>query len=221
MAQSLSRPLFLSRFGPWPPTPPSPRFPHRFQLRPGSQRMPRSGSQLRPPLQSLAWPPSQRLPLFHLLSQIPAQPLSQTHSQNLLKPGAQPLPLLQSPSQSLLPSHPLPLHKSQCPAQPNSLSQSLPSSLCLPRSLPLPSPLFHTLPLSQPRLRSGLQLPSALLLLLLLSVLGPGAGECRSRKDRGRDGVLAGRGGVEGFRRGGTWATRSLGKKWREIRSLA
>ncbi|XP_032491105.1 transmembrane protein 8B isoform X1 [Phocoena sinus] len=176
MAQSLSRPLFLSRFGPWPPTPPSPRFPHRFQLRPGSQRMPRSGSQLRPPLQSLAWPPSQRLPLFHLLSQIPAQPLSQTHSQNLLKPGAQPLPLLQSPSQSLLPSHPLPLHKSQCPAQPNSLSQSLPSSLCLPRSLPLPSPLFHTLPLSQPRLRSGLQLPSALLLLLLLSVLGPGAG---------------------------------------------
>ncbi|XP_033286990.1 transmembrane protein 8B isoform X1 [Orcinus orca] len=176
MAQSLSRPLFLYRFGPWPPTPPSPRFPHRFQLRPGSQRMPRSGSQLRPPLQSLAWPPSQRLPLFHLLSQIPAQPLSQTHSQNLLKPGAQPLPLLQSPSQSLLPSHPLPLHKSQCPAQPNSLSQSLPSSLCLPRSLPLPSPLFHTLPLSQPRLRSGLQLPSALLLLLLLSVLGPGAG---------------------------------------------
>ncbi|XP_022455800.1 transmembrane protein 8B isoform X3 [Delphinapterus leucas] len=176
MAQSLSRPLFLSRFGPWPPTPPSPRFPHRFQLRPGSQRMPRSGSQLRPPLQSLAWPPSQRLPLFHLLSQIPAQPLSQTRSRNLLKPGAQPLPLLQSPSQSLLPSHPLPLHKSQCPAQPSSLSQSLPSSLCLPRSLPLPSPLFHTLPLSQPRLRSGLQLPSALLLLLLLSVLGPGAG---------------------------------------------
>ncbi|XP_061056234.1 transmembrane protein 8B isoform X3 [Eubalaena glacialis] len=175
MAQPLSRPLFLSRVGPWPPTPPSPRFPHRFQLRPGSQRMPRSGSQLRPPLQSLAWPPSQRLPLFHLLSQIPAQPLSQTHSQNLLKPGAQPLPFLQSPSQSLLPSHPLPLHKSQCPAQPNSLSQSLPSSLCLPRSLPLPSPLFHTLPLSQPRLRSGLQLPSALLLLLLLSVLGPGA----------------------------------------------
>ncbi|KAM9083324.1 transmembrane protein 8B isoform 3-T3 [Megaptera novaeangliae] len=176
MAQPLSRPLFLSRFGPWPPISPSLRFPHRFQLRPGSQRMPRSGSQLRPPLQSLAWPPSQRLPLFHLLSQIPAQPLSQTHSQNLLKAGAQPLPFLQSPSQPLLPSHPLPLHKSQCPAQPNSLSQSLPSSLCLPRSLPLPSPLFHTLPLSQPRLRSGLQLPSALLLLLLLSVLGPGAG---------------------------------------------
>ncbi|XP_028349621.1 transmembrane protein 8B isoform X6 [Physeter macrocephalus] len=176
MAQPLSRPLFLSRFGPSPPTPPSSRFPHKFRLRPGSQRMPRSGSQLRPPLQSLAWSPSQRLPLFHLLSQIPAQPLSQTHSQNLLKPGAQPLPFLQSPSQCLLPSHPLPLHKSQCPAQPNSLSQSLPSSLCLPRSLPLPSPLFHTLPLSQPRLRSGLQLPSALLLLLLLSVLGPGAG---------------------------------------------
>lgn len=29
-------------------------------------------------------------------------------------------------------------------------------------------------------------------------------------------GVLAGRDGLEGFRRGGTWATASLGKKWGE-----
>uniref|UniRef100_A0A8C2PH17 Transmembrane protein 8B n=1 Tax=Capra hircus TaxID=9925 RepID=A0A8C2PH17_CAPHI len=128
----------------------------------------RSRSQLRPPLQSLTWAPSQPQPLFHLFSQIPARPLCQPHFQNLLKPGAQRLPLFQSPSQPLLPSHPLPLHKSLCPAQPNSLSPSVPSSLCLPKSLPLPTPLSHTL--------SGLQLPSALLLLLLLSVLGPGAG---------------------------------------------
>ena len=53
----------------------------------------------------------------------------------------------------------------------------------IPKSLPLPTPLSHTLPLCQPRLRSGLQLPSALLLLLLLSVLGPGAGECRAGKN--------------------------------------
>ncbi|VCX40709.1 unnamed protein product [Gulo gulo] len=144
--------------------------------------MPRSESQPRPPLQStsqslwLSWPPTPPLPLFHLLSQIPTQPLSQPHSQCLLKPGAQILPLPQSPLQPLLPSHSLPLFKPQCPAQPNPLSQPLPSSLCLPKSLPLPTPFSHTLPLSQPRLRSGLQLPPALLLLLLFSVLGPGAG---------------------------------------------
>uniref|UniRef100_A0A8C3VQ76 Transmembrane protein 8B n=1 Tax=Catagonus wagneri TaxID=51154 RepID=A0A8C3VQ76_9CETA len=172
MAQPLSRPLVPSRSGPWPLTPPSPHFPNRFQ--------PLSGSQLRPLLQSqsqsLAWPSSQPLHLFHLLSQIPAQPLSQPHSQYLLKAGAQSLRLVQSPSQPLLPSHRLPSYKPQCPAWPNSLPQSLPSSLCLPKSFPLPTTLSHTLPFSQPRLRSGLQLPSALLLLLLLSVLGPGAG---------------------------------------------
>ncbi|XP_070336376.1 transmembrane protein 8B isoform X3 [Odocoileus virginianus] len=176
MAQPLSRPLVLSRSGPWPPTPPSPRFPNRFQFPPGSQRMPRSGSQLRRPLQPLTWAPSQSQPLFHLFPQIPARPLCQPHSQNLLKPGAQRLPLFQSPPQPLHPSHPVPLHKSLCPAQPNSFSPSVPSSLCLPESLPPPTPLSHTPPLYQPRLRSGLQLPSALLLLLLLSVLGPGAG---------------------------------------------
>ncbi|XP_030895437.1 transmembrane protein 8B isoform X1 [Leptonychotes weddellii] len=182
MAQPWSRPLVLSSPSPWPPAPPSPRFPNRPLPRPGSQLMPRSESQPRPPLQSqsqslcLSWPPTPPLPLFHLLSQIPAETLSQPHSQCLLKPGAQTLPLPQSPLQPLLQSHSLPLFKPQCPAQPNPLSQPLPSSLCLPKSLPLSTPLSHTLPLSQPRLRSGLQLPPALLLLLLFSVLGPGAG---------------------------------------------
>ncbi|XP_044121313.1 transmembrane protein 8B isoform X3 [Neovison vison] len=182
MAQPLSRPLVLSSSSPWPPAPPSPRFPNWPLPRPGSQQMPRSESQPRPPLQSksqslwLSWPPTPPLPLFHLLSQIPAQPLSQPNSQCLLKPGAQILSLPQSPLQPLLPSHSLPLFKPQCPAQPNPLSQPLPSSLCLPKSFPLPTPFSHTLPLSQPRLRSGLQLPPALLLLLLFSVLGPGAG---------------------------------------------
>ncbi|XP_008576025.1 PREDICTED: transmembrane protein 8A-like [Galeopterus variegatus] len=180
MAQPLSRPLVLSRSRPWPPAPPSPRFPNRPQSRPGSQRMPRSGSLPRFPLRSQslprAWPLSPLGPSYHTLSQIPAQPLSQPHSQCLLKPLAQPQPLLQSPSQPLLPSHALPLFKPQCPAQPNLLSQPLPSSLCLHKSLPLAAPLSHTLPLSQPRLRSGLQLPPALLLLLLFSVLGPAAG---------------------------------------------
>ncbi|XP_040337587.1 transmembrane protein 8B isoform X5 [Herpailurus yagouaroundi] len=180
MAQPLSRPLVLSPSSPWPPAPPSPRFPNRSQPRPESQRMPRSRSQPRPPLQSqslcLSWPLTPSMPVFHLLSQIPAHPLSRPHSQCLLKPQAQTLPLLQSPSQPLLPSLSLPLFKPQCLAQPNPLSQPLPSSLCLPKSLPLPTPLSHTVPLSQPRLRSGLQLPPALLLLLLFSVLGPGAG---------------------------------------------
>ncbi|XP_046501908.1 transmembrane protein 8B isoform X1 [Equus quagga] len=178
MAQPLSRRLVLSQSRPWPPAPPLPRFPNGSRPRPGSQRMPRSGSQPRLPLQSqsLAWPPSPPLALFHLLSQIPAQPVSQTHSQCLLKSRAQPLPLLQSSSRPLLPSHSLPLFKPQCPAQSNPLFEPLPSSLCLPKSLPLPTPLSHTLPLSQPRVRSGLQLPPALLLLLLFSVLGPGAG---------------------------------------------
>ncbi|KAM8941153.1 transmembrane protein 8B isoform 1-T1 [Lycaon pictus] len=175
MAQPLSRPLVLSSSSPWTPAPPSPRFPNRPQPGPGSQRMPRSRSQPSPPLLSqspcLPWPRTPPLPLFHLLSQIPVQPLSQPHAQCLLKPGAQTLPLPQSPLQPLLPSHSLPLFKPRCP-----LSHPLPSSLCLPKSLPLPTPLSHTLPLSQPRLRSGLQLPPALLLLLLFSVLGPGAG---------------------------------------------
>ncbi|XP_042819877.1 transmembrane protein 8B isoform X1 [Panthera tigris] len=180
MAQPLSRPLVLSPSSPWPPAPPSPRFPNRSQPRPESQRMPRSRSRPRPPLQSqslcLSWPLTPPMPVFHLLSQIPAHPLSRPHSQCLLKPQAQTLPLLQSPSQPLLPSLSLPLFKPQCLAQPNPLSQPLPSSLCLPKSLPLPTPLSHTVPLSQPRLRSGLQLPPALLLLLLFSVFGPGAG---------------------------------------------
>ncbi|XP_054513993.1 transmembrane protein 8B isoform X3 [Pan troglodytes] len=170
MAQPLSRPLVLSQSPPWPPAPPSPRFPHRPQPLPGSPS--------RTPFQSLplAWPPSRPRPSFHPLSQIPAQALSQPHSQCLLKALAQPRPLLQSPSQPLLPSHSLPLFKPQCPAQPKPLSQPLPSSLCLPKSLPLVPPISHTLPLSQPRLKSGFQLPPALLLLLLFSVLGPGAG---------------------------------------------
>ncbi|XP_039330656.1 transmembrane protein 8B isoform X4 [Saimiri boliviensis] len=170
MAQPLSRPLVLSRSPPWPPAPPSPRFPNRPQPLPGSPS--------RTPFQSLplAWPPSRPRPLFHPLSQIPVQALSHPHSQCLLKALAQPGSLLQSPSQPLLPSHSLPLFKPQCPAQPNPLSQPLPSSLCLPKSLPLVPPISHTLPLSQPRLKSGFQLPPALLLLLLFSVLGPGAG---------------------------------------------
>ncbi|XP_045325287.1 transmembrane protein 8B isoform X3 [Leopardus geoffroyi] len=180
MAQPLSRPLVLSPSSPWPPAPPSPSFPNRSQPRPESQRMPRSRSRPRPPLQSqslcLSWPLTPPMPVFHLLSQIPAHPLSRPHSQCLLKPQAQTLPLLQSSSQPLLPSLSLPLFKPQCLAQPNPLSRPLPSSLCLPKSLPLPTPLSHTVPVSQPRLRSGLQLPPALLLLLLFSVLGPGAG---------------------------------------------
>lgn len=177
MAQPLSRPLVLSRSPPWPPVPPSPRFPNRPQPLPGTPS--------RTPFQSLplAWPPSRPRPSFHPLSQISAQGLSQPHSQCLLKALAQPRPLLQSPSQPLLPSHSLPLFKPQCPAQPNPLSQPLSSSLCLPKSLPLVPPISHTLLLSQPRLKSGFQLPPALLLLLLFSVLGPGAGECRSRED--------------------------------------
>lgn len=193
MAQPLSRPLVLFRSKPWTPAPPSPRFPNWSQPRPGARRMPRSRFHPSPPLQSQshsqAWPPSGPLPLYHLLSQIPDQPLSQPHSQCLLKPRAQPPPLLQSPSDCLSWLSP------QCPAQPNPLIQPLPSSLCFPKSLPLSTPLSHTLPLSQPRLRSGLQLPPALLLLLLFSVLGPGAGECRSRK---RQGWVSGREGWPG-----------------------
>ncbi|XP_037654054.1 transmembrane protein 8B isoform X3 [Choloepus didactylus] len=178
MAQPLSRPLILSRSGPRSPAPPSPRFPNQSQSGPGSPRMQRAASQLRLPLQSqsqslpLAWPLSPPLPVFHPFSHIPAQP----HSQGLLKPLIQLLPLLQAPSQPLLPSHPLPLFKPQCPAQPNPSPQRLPSSLCLPKYLQLSRPLSHTLPLSQPRHKSGLHLPPALLLLLLFSVLGPGAG---------------------------------------------
>ncbi|XP_021527201.2 transmembrane protein 8B isoform X3 [Aotus nancymaae] len=170
MAQPLSRPLVLSRSPPWPPAPPSPRFPNRPQPLPGSPS--------RTPFQSLplAWPPSRPRPLFHPLSQIPVQTLSHPHSQCLLKALAQPGSWQQSPSQPLLPSHSLPLFKPQCPAQPNPLSQPLPSSLCLPKSPPLVPPISHTLPLSQPRLKAGFQLPPALLLLLLFSVLGPGAG---------------------------------------------
>ncbi|XP_004870188.1 transmembrane protein 8B isoform X1 [Heterocephalus glaber] len=177
MAQPLSRPLVLSQSQPWPPAPPSPHFPNLPQPGPGSLRMPRSSSQSRPPLQSrsLAWPPSSPQSLFHPLSQIPAQPLSPPHSQLLLKPLAQPRLWLHFPSQILFPPHSLPLFKPQCSAQPNPLSQPLPSSLCLPSTLPLGPRLSQTLALSQPRLRSGLQLPPALLLLLLFSVLGPGA----------------------------------------------
>uniref|UniRef100_A0A8I5TMD6 Transmembrane protein 8B n=1 Tax=Pongo abelii TaxID=9601 RepID=A0A8I5TMD6_PONAB len=148
MAQPLSRPLVLSQSPPWPPAPPSPRFPNRPQPLPGSPS--------RTPFQSLplAWPPSRPRPSFHSLSQIPAQALSQPHSQCLLKALAQPRPLLQSPSQPLLPSHSLPLFKPQCPAQPNSLSQPLPSSLCLPKSLPLVPPSLILCP--SPSLYSSL-----------------------------------------------------------------
>nr|XP_048276146.1 transmembrane protein 8B isoform X1 [Myodes glareolus] len=176
MAQPLSRPLILSQSQLWPPATPSPHFPNLPRPRPMSQRMPRTRSQLQPQSLPLTWPLSPPRPLFHPLSQIPAQPLTLSHSQRLLKPLAQPQPLLPSPFPSLLPSRLLPLFEPQCSVQRNPLSQPLPPSLCLPKSLPLPPRLSHTLPLSQPRLRSGLQLPPALLLLLLFSVLGPGAG---------------------------------------------
>ncbi|XP_012380144.1 transmembrane protein 8B isoform X3 [Dasypus novemcinctus] len=164
MAQPLSRPLVLSLSGPRSPAPPSPRFPNLSQSRPGSQRIPRSGSQPRLPLQSL--------PLFHPFSPIPAQP----HSQCFLKPLTQIQPALQASSHPPLPSRPLPFFKPQCPAQPNPLPQPWPASLCLPKAGRQARAPSHTLPLSQPPLKSGLQLPPALLLLLLFSVLGPGAG---------------------------------------------
>ncbi|XP_004581058.3 transmembrane protein 8B isoform X2 [Ochotona princeps] len=180
MAQPLSRPLVLSQSWPWPPAPPSTRVPKRSQPWPASQRMPGSRFQPRPPLQpqclSLAFPSPLARPAFHPLAQIPAQLLSQPCSQCVLKPLAQPQPLLPSPAQPCLPSHSLPLYKPQYAAQPNPLSRRLPSSLCVTESFPPGPPRSHTLPLSQPRLRSGLQLPPALLLLLLFSVLGPGAG---------------------------------------------
>ncbi|XP_073907580.1 transmembrane protein 8B isoform X3 [Castor canadensis] len=172
MAQPLSRPLVLSQSQPWPPAPPPPRFPNPSQPRRGSQRMPRSRSHSISPLQSqsqpLTWPLSPPPPFFHPLSQIPVQPLSPPHSHHLLKPPVQ--------HQPLLPSHPLPLLKPHCSAQPSPLSQPLPFSLCLSNCLPLATRFSHTLHLSKPRFRFGLQLPPALLLLLLFSVLGPGAG---------------------------------------------
>lgn len=192
MAQPLSRPLILSQSQLWPPATPSPHFPNLPRPRPMSQRMPRTRSQLQPQSLPLTWPLSPPRPLFHPLSQIPAQPLTLSHSQHLLKPLAQPQPLLPSPFPSLLPSRLLPLFEPQCSVQRSPLSQPLPPSLCLPKSLPLAPRLSHTLPLSQPRLRSGLQLPPALLLLLLFSVLGPGAGECRNRKNGEKDGVPGG-----------------------------
>lgn len=192
MAQPLSRPLILSQSQPWPPATPSPRFPNLSRPRPVSQRMPRSRSPLQPQSLPPAWPLSPPRPLFHPLSQFPAQHLTLSHSQRLLKPLAQPQPLLQSPSHPLLPSHLLPFFEPRCSVQGHPIAQSLPTSLCLPESLPLGPRLSHTLPLSQPRLRSGLQLPPALLLLLLFSVLGPGAGECRSGKDWDRMGFEGG-----------------------------
>lgn len=177
MAQPLSRPLVLSRPGPWPPAPPPTHFPRGCQSGSGSQRMPRSGSRS----QALDWTPSPPQPLLQLLTQIPVQPRSLPCFQGLSEASAQPLPLFQSLPQPLL-SSPLPLYIPPCPAGPSPLAQPLPSSLCLPKSLPLPPTVSHTLPLSQPRLRSGHQLPPSLLLLLLFSVLGPGAGEWRSRK---------------------------------------
>ncbi|XP_026642445.1 transmembrane protein 8B isoform X4 [Microtus ochrogaster] len=176
MAQPLSRPLILSQSQLWPPATPSPHFPNLPRPRPMSQRMPRTRSPLQPQSLPLTWPLSPPRPLFHPLSQIPAQSLTLSHSQRLLKPLAQPQPLLPSPFPSLLPAHLLPLFEPQCSVQRNPISQPLPPSLCLPKSFPLAPRLSHTLPLSQPRLRSGLQLPPALLLLLLFSVLGPGAG---------------------------------------------
>uniref|UniRef100_A0A5F9DRV3 Transmembrane protein 8B n=1 Tax=Oryctolagus cuniculus TaxID=9986 RepID=A0A5F9DRV3_RABIT len=180
MAQPLSRPLVLSQSWPWPPAPPSTRVPNRSQPWSGSLRMPRSGFQPRPPLQPqclpLAFSSSLPRPLFHPLAQSPAQLLSRPGGQCLLKPLAQPQPSLPPLSQPPLPSHSLPLFKPRYAAQPNPLCQPLPASLCLPKSFPPGPPLSHTLPLSQPRLRSGPQLPPALLLLLLFSVLGPGAG---------------------------------------------
>lgn len=183
MAQPLSRPLILSPSQPWPPATPSPHFPNLPRPRPMSQRMPRSRSPLQPQSLPLAWPLSPPRPLFHPLSQFPAQHLTLSHPQRWLKPLAQPQPVLPSPSHPLFPPHLLPLFEPQCSVQRSPVSQPLPPSLCLPKSLPLAPRLSHTLPLSQPRLRSGLQLPPALLLLLLFSVLGPGAGECRNRKD--------------------------------------
>ncbi|XP_017655926.2 transmembrane protein 8B isoform X2 [Nannospalax galili] len=178
MAQPLSRPLVLSQPQPWPSATPSPRFPNLSQPPPGSRRKPRSRSPLPSQSQSLplAWPLAPPRPHVHPLSQIPAQTLTSPHAQRLLKPLAQPQPLLRSPSHPLLPSHPLPLFESQCSAQRNPLSQPLLPSLRFSKSLPLAPRLSHTLPLSQPRLRAGLQLSPALLLLLLFSVLGPGAG---------------------------------------------
>ncbi|XP_016043516.1 transmembrane protein 8B isoform X3 [Erinaceus europaeus] len=173
MAQPLSRPLVLSRPGPWPPAPPPTHFPRRCQSGSGSQRMPRSGSRS----QALDWTPSPPQPLLQLLTQTPVQPRSLPCFQGLSEASAQPLPLFQFQSlpQPLL-SSPLPLYIPPGPAGPSPLAQPLPSSLCLPKSLPLPPTVSHTLPLSQPRLRSGRQLPPSLLLLLLFSVLGPGAG---------------------------------------------
>ncbi|XP_028739767.1 transmembrane protein 8B isoform X1 [Peromyscus leucopus] len=176
MAQPLSRPLILSPSQPWPPATPSPHFPNLPRPRPMSQRMPRSRSPLQPQSLPLAWPLSPPRPLFHPLSQFPAQPLTLSHPQRWLKPLAQPQPVLPSPSHPLFPPHLLPLFEPQCSVQRSPVSQPLPPSLCLPKSLPLAPRLSHTLPLSQPRLRSGLQLPPALLLLLLFSALGPGAG---------------------------------------------
>ncbi|XP_021514122.1 transmembrane protein 8B isoform X3 [Meriones unguiculatus] len=172
MAQPLSRPLILSQSQPWPPATPSPRIPNRHRPRPVPQRMPRPRSPLQPQSLPLAWPLPSPRPSFHPLSQFPVPHLTLSHSQRLLKPLAQ--PLLLSPPHTLLPSHLL--FEPQCSVQRNPIFQALPPSLCLPKSLPLAPRLSHTLPLSQPRLRSGLQLPPALLLLLLFSALGPGAG---------------------------------------------
>lgn len=183
MAQPLSRPLVLSRSGPWPPAPPSPRGRDRSLSRSGSPRMPRSGSRASSSVlllsSSSSWPcPVPPLPSCHFQSRIPAQPLGQLPPQGLVQPRDRLLPLSHSSAPPLSPQA-RPLYQSRCPGRSNPLAQALPSSL----SLPLPPTVSHTLPLSQPRLRSGLQLPPALLLLLLFSLLGPGAGECRSRKD--------------------------------------
>ncbi|XP_055453546.1 transmembrane protein 8B isoform X2 [Psammomys obesus] len=174
MAQPLSRPLILSQSQPWPPATPSPRIPNRPRPRPVPQRMPRPRSPLQPQSLPLAWPLSSPRPSFHPLSQFPVPQLALSHPQRLLKPLAQ--PLLLSPPHTLFPSHLLPVFEPQCSVQRNPVLQALPPSLCLPKSLPLAPRLSHTLPLSQPRLRSGFQLPPALLLLLLFSALGPGAG---------------------------------------------
>ncbi|XP_042554400.1 transmembrane protein 8B isoform X1 [Dipodomys spectabilis] len=180
MAQPLSRPLVLSLSQRWPPAPPSSLFLNWPQPQPGPQGMPTSRAQSSPPLRSLSlpqtWPLASPRPSFHSLSQIPVHSRSPPHSQRLPKPLPQCRPLLESLSQPLPPSHSLPLFKPEYSGQPYSSAQPLPSSLCLPKSFPLAPRLSHTLPLSQPRLRSGLQLPSVLLLLLLFSVLGPGAG---------------------------------------------
>ncbi|XP_042637738.1 transmembrane protein 8B [Orycteropus afer afer] len=188
MVRPLSRPLVLSGSG--PRVPPPPRSPNRSPCRPESQLPPGSGSQPAPwlpsgsqprrPLESqrlpLAWSPSPPLPLLHPISRVRVRLLSQPGSQYLPKSLAQPLRLLQPSSGPRLSTHALCRFEPRCPAQPNPLSQPLPSSLCLPKSLPLPPLLSHTLPLSQPRLRSGLQPPPVLWLLLWFWVLGPGAG---------------------------------------------